>query len=123
MHLIIKKGWRKITAKWVWADDASHYLVNERNSYAWVEMNRDNKLFEFEFIVFEGADPVIFDQKRSLYAKIGKDKIVFAFHNIENLNESKTFASGYWLMKPNQSRVQLRIKGNLTPQSSSKFFK
>ena len=93
----------KISGKWVWEEEASHFLLNEKNSYVWSEYSNQNKLNEFEFILFDGTHPIIFDRSRNLYAKVKEKRLVFGKDTIESLIEEKNVENvvlGHWQIRP-----------------------
>ena len=77
--------------------------MNEKSSYVWSEYSNSNKINEFEFILFDGAHPIIYDRSRNLYAKIKEKRIVFGKDTIESLIEEKNVegvVQGHWQIRP-----------------------
>lgn len=93
---------RNINGKWVWKNEANHYILNEKSNKLWQEFKDGKKQKqEFIFVQYVGSDVILTDPTIGIYVKLTQDKILYSFSGIDGFSRSPPiYMNGNWEIKP-----------------------
>ena len=88
---------------WRWINDPNHYLINEKNSDDWFEVQNEQVISKYVLWDVDdplSTNPIIYDDRDNIFIEILDDGLVYGYNDVSSLNDGNYGAFGGWAIKP-----------------------